>query len=313
MNKRLDRLFLVLAIAAIVAQVAFVVSPNAPALLQPMALVIFALAGAYFFFLRPSPKQDDRSTGLIDTATSDAQRAYRYEAERTYRYSATRYGMGYGKLEVSCTILSDGSASIQRDVKIEAYSQLSKLETSLLIPEADRSGKDRKIDFNNVQSTEKEYTVAVSNVIPRERKQIAEITFAPQLQEGSIAGFKMTELLPSGLYGVCLSRKELEQRQVPYDYFGWNIDRPARHLSLRVYFPDGVLPVEYTRQVRYATPSFQDEGATKEKEHFEEMKRLSGPFLEGPEGGRYILRLDVEYPMLGLIYILGWKYATGSR
>jgi len=224
--------------------------------------------------------------------------------ENAYKYSAMRYGMGHGELKVSCTIRKDGSASIVRQVTVEAYSQLSRLETSLIIPEPPPSGKKRGFSSPPRIEPTTDYNVSLVKAVERERKQFAEIAFSPELHEDEIGGFKMTEEISPGVYAIDLSEEDIANRKTPYDYFGWNIDRPTRSLHLWVYFPDGVKPVVYGAEVHY-TPVVQDIATTRVQ--YEEQKRITGPSLVGPEGGRYTLRLDVDFPMIGLIYIVRWQ------
>jgi len=306
MRKWLDWVVLTLAIATIVAQIALVSAPNVLPIAQLIPLVVLVVCAAYFF-MRPTSRQLEGtppgtpvSTFEVPAITSPAVSP----GESAYKFFAKRYGIGYGEVKVSCTILGDGSASIERQVTVEAYSQLSSLETSLLIPEPSPSGKKRGFSSPPRIEPTTDYSVSLVRVVERERKQFAEIAFSPELREDEIGGFKMTENIPPGVYAIDLSKEELEKRKTPYDYFGWNIDRPTRALHLRVYFPDGVKPKIYGSEVRYA-PVMQD--ITTTRLQYEEQKHIMGPSLVGPEGGRYILQLDVGFPMIGLIYIVRWQ------
>ena len=281
-------------------------------IVRGLALIIGVLAGLSAIFARIFP--DPSLTRLIAYICLAAvvlflvitllEKLVRPESEIAYKYSAKRYGIGYGELTVTCTIRGGGSALIERQVTVEAYSRLSSLETSLLIPEPSTTGKKREFTSRPRIETTTDHNVSIAKVIEQERKQFAEITFSPELREDEIGGFKMTENIPPGVYAIDLSKEELEKRKTPYDYFGWNIDRPTRALHLRVYFPDGVKPKIYGSEVRYA-PVMQD--ITTTRLQYEEQKHIMGPSLVGPEGGRYILQLDVGFPMIGLIYIVRWQ------
>lgn len=223
------------------------------------------------------------------------------DAERAYHYSSERYGVGYRRLEVECTIRPDGSARVQRRVEVEAFSEIRQLDTFLLIPELPPSGEEWNIDPVQVRSLSPEYNVS-RRTFGQQGRLSALIMIAPQLGAGEQFTYELTEQLPAGLYAIDLAEEKLAKRQ-PYDYFGWSINRPTRKLSLKVYFPEEIKPV-YDSEVRYASAA---PGIPSESFHLEERKRFAKPNLIGPQGGRYVLTLEVDYPMIGLIYILRWQ------
>jgi hypothetical protein len=173
------------------------------------------------------------------------------------------------------------------------------------MPEPPPLGEKREVVSVDIEPVAPPPYVSLVRTVPLEKKLFAEIAFSPELHEGTAAGFKMTEKLSPGLFAVGLSEKDLRKRCNPdKDYFGWNIDRPTRTLRLKVFFPEGVKPRVFGSEVRYAIAFSDTETA---RFQYEEQKRLQGPFLTGPERLSYILKLDVEYPMIGMIYILYWQ------
>lgn len=226
-------------------------------------------------------------------------------AENAYRYFAGRYGIGYGRLDVECSIRPDGSAVVRRVVTVEAYSEIGELDTMLLIPESVSSDDKWDIDFLEVkQLREDEREVSLIEVAEEDGKLSALLSIAPKLRRGDSVSFEMREKLPAGLYAIDFTAEQLSKRKTAHDYFGWNIIRPVRKLSLAVYYPDGIKPNIYDREVRYASAT---SGIPAKTYHREEEALLDIPSLVGPIGGRYTLRLDVDYPMVRLIYILRWE------
>ncbi|MGD8626024.1 MAG: hypothetical protein PVJ34_15915 [Anaerolineae bacterium] len=227
-------------------------------------------------------------------------------AENAYRYSAERYGIGYGFLEVECTIRRDGSATVKRKVKAEAYTEVGELDTCLLIPEPAPEDRTWDIDFVRVKTKTIGRTVSLNKdkTVSRNGVLTAYITISPPLAAGDSVTYEMTEELPAGLYAFDFTKEELAKRHSEYDYFGWNIIRPVRKLSLRVFFPDGFKPNVYGHEVRYASAA---SGFPSVTTHHEEQQKLERPTLEGPEGNRYILQQDVPCPMVRLVYILRWR------
>jgi hypothetical protein len=119
----------------------------------------------------------------------------------------------------------------------------------------------------------------------------------------------MIEKVPAGAFAIDLTKEELMKRETPDDYFGWNINRPTQKLALHVYFPEDTKPQVYGILVRYASAS----GFPADRPQYEEQRNLDRPIMTGPEGDRFVLKLKVEYPMIGLIYILYWRPVEKHR
>ena len=224
--------------------------------------------------------------------------------EIMYLYMSERYGIGYGSTQVECNIREDGSATVRREIKIEAVSKTDELDTFMSIPESAPPGEaDREISIRSARSLTPGWEVVSRRSYGKKGALSIVVTISPPIGEGESVVYELVEELPSKLYAIDLTETELMKRETPYDYFGWNINRPTRKLLMKVYFPEGIKPEVYGGEVRYASAA---PGLPSERRQHEEEKRLK-PFLAGPEGGRYFLKLDVDYPMIGLIYILRWE------
>ena len=113
----------------------------------------------------------------------------------------------------------------------------------------------------------------------------------------------MVESLRPGTFAVDLTKEEVEQRSKADEYFGWAISRPTARLSLAVYYPRGVEPTGCRNEVRYASAA---PGIPSSALQITEQGRVRKPSLDGPEDGAYGLKWDVDFPAVGLIYILVW-------
>ena len=80
-------------------------------------------------------------------------------------------------------------------------------------------------------------------------------------------------------------------------------NRPTRKLVLSIHFPDGLRPKPFDVEVRYASAS---PGIPSDQIQVKEQTRLQ-PSMEVPAPGRHVLELDVDYPMIGLIYLVWWR------
>ena len=225
--------------------------------------------------------------------------------EQVYVWLAERYGWAHGALSVECTIEEDGSASIRRRVQVEAYSEISQLDTFLLIPESSPDGEEERIiEPERVRSLTPGRDI--SSRRPSEpARELSMILLAiyPPLQDGESLMYELEEHTSPGLYAINPGEEELSQRKTPYDYFGWHISSPTRRLSLKVYFPAGFKPYFYETEVRYTIVAT---GLASEGRQQKEEDRLEKPSLVGPEANRYVLKLDVDHPMTGFVYIIRW-------
>jgi hypothetical protein len=103
------------------------------------------------------------------------------------------------------------------------------------------------------------------------------------------------------------SDERLQAQSIQRQYFGWSIDRPTREISQQVYFPVTYKPEDYSHKVLLA-PVVKGLKREEERSHENERERLSGSLkLLGPTGNRYSLVWHIDAPMLGLVYVIGWK------
>lgn len=297
MNKPLDYIFLVLALLAVASGIMFLASPTTLPTLQPIALVALLVCVIYFF-LRPVANR--AATAPISPNNISSQNDE--DGERAYRYMAAHYGIGYDRLEVSCLLQNDGSAIIRRELTVKAYSRIDGLETSLQIPETSKPRSWDESSHVRVESLTGNYVVSLGPVTRREKIQFAQIRFAPELNPGRNLTFTLTEELFPGIFATGLSSTDVEKLNEK-DYFGWNIDRPTRTLHLEVYFPEKIKPQVFGTLVQYNI-AFSDTKTARYQ--YEEQKRLREPALGQSKDGKWVLALDIYYPMVGLMYILYW-------
>lgn len=229
----------------------------------------------------------------------------RSERQTTYLFTSKRYGIGYDSLRIECIVNEDGSAIVQRTVDVKAFSNLSKLDVFLLIPEEPKEDATREpIDLSKVRSLTPKRKVSVEKSSKNSGELSAIIDIAPPLSEGEHVTYEMIEQLPPNLYAINLEDSALAQRATPYDYFGWSINRPTQKLQLDVFFPEFFVPQDYGVEVRYASTS----NFPSERLHHKEIEYIKKSLkITGPEGGRYALRLEVNDPMVGLIYLIRWQ------
>lgn len=222
--------------------------------------------------------------------------------EGAYQRYAERYGMAYDELQLECTIDPQGSAVIERKVLVTAYSEISQLETALVVPEKAPEGAQWEFDLPQAKSLDADREVVLEKVERGDGKISGRLLIAPKLIARDQFGYKMEERL-ANLFAIGLTEDQLAGRRNPNEYFGWTINRPTRKLSMTIYFPDDFRPRLCDVAVKHASVA---PGLPSETYQNEEQKRLGMPHLV-KQGKRFALKLDVDYPMVGLVYILSWR------
>lgn len=226
--------------------------------------------------------------------------------ESVFTLMTRRYGIGYTSLEIDCVINNDGSATVTRTVELIAESDITQLDTVLFI----LTEKDGYWDIKNlrVKSTETKHEVTASSELQDRNKQSVKISFSPPLRPKDVAGYSLVEKLPAEFYSFAHSDEELktlrkyDQLFGYNDYFGWHINRPTKKFIVRVFLPENWKTQQFESKVLHATAS----AFPSSSEQREENRRLDFG-LFGPEVNRYYLELSIDYPMIGLIYLISWQ------
>lgn len=230
-------------------------------------------------------------------------------SEGIYRAMSRRYGIGYGSLDVEYAISSDGSATVKRKIEIEAYSDIDQLDTFMSLPETDSTGTPRQAEHMTISSGSSKYDVRAKTRISKQGTLATVIEISPPLPAGETCPYELIEHLQAGLYVV--SVEPPGTRKIPYDYCGWTITRPTRRLVLQVKFPISidVTPFDPACEVRYATAT---PGLPTDHRHEKEQRRVPEPLIQGRRGEYDVLQLAVDYPIVGLVYVLRWQPLIGS-
>ncbi len=281
MRRWLDIVFVAIAVLGTAGSIVASRMPTLPYWVPMLLIACVSLGLAYFAMLIRSPHTMPPAASVVASAPE----------EQAYKYFAQRYGIGYGLLDVSWTIKDDGSAIVRRKITVEAYSPKDSLDTFLLVPEALTDGCN----------------ISIRKISGDIGRLSVELGITPPLGSGQSVTYEMMELLPASLYAI--TEDDLAKRTSDMEYCGWSVNRPTRKLSLRVHFPKDRIPEEnWGLEVRYASAApGLPAPKTLQTEEAARLGQLNQPKLGGSGKGHYTLRLDVEYPMVGLIYVLKWR------
>lgn len=312
-NKLISSLFLLAAILQIVA-FAFPERQDSIRLASILGLIGFGSYISLFFVNKFYQQQqahviekivEARLNKLEDSPLNKKHTETNDIAALAYKYFAGRYGMGNRSIEVQWAIRDDGSASLVRMIDLEAYSQVTTLETYLAIPEKSTSGSIRDIGLEDIESEPPFREVKATKVEQHSNRLSVSLSIDPPLRKGDLLKYKMQENLAKKLYSIELTAEQQKLREKQYDYSGWNINLPTKKIVLKVFIPTKAKPKEFWAEVRYASTA----GFPANRIQLEETERLPKPSFSF-EGELFVLKLEVDYPMLGLIYLLAWEPVT---
>lgn len=270
-------------------------------------LLLSILLLGYYSYLRFQEKYENSLNKLADKISvrtyrrtiflieEERRKKYQILNENAYQHTAQRYGIGYSDLKVEVTISPDGSGEIKRIVTVQSYSHLGELDTYLLFPEMEEVEKSVEV---NCETHRMEYEVVES----KQGKKSLSLRLNPPLTDGEELVYELKEWFPKGTYAINMPQSEINLRENPIEYAGWNITRPTRQFTFMMFFPVGILvhKPDVAFSVKYALST----GGTSERYQPLEQRRISLKKLDS--GNRQQLVLDVPYPMVGLIYMIEW-------
>lgn len=219
-----------------------------------------------------------------------------------YEYLARKYSFGYRLLSTNCKILENGSAQIIRDVTIEAHSHVAEVDTFISIPEDDPSGNPRDIIEGKIITSDN-YDLNLVTLDRQPHRVHAKIEINPALEDGDELTYRVLDSnLSAGVYSIGQTQEQVEARENPWDYWGWQTTRPTASLVLKVDFPFGWKPTQIELVSRYAIAP----GIANDKVLPLEKTGFHDPKVHYEETGDSI-SAAIDYPLFNFIYMLRWK------
>ncbi len=276
-------------------------------ILQGIALILALITGVLTLFDRIPSQFKPLSERLLFLVLGYLGVAFlRWVIRKTidelhYLYRAKRYGMGYSNFRVQCIISENGSARIVREVEVEAYSEVSEIDTFVRMEKENFDELSGNIRLGSIKSK----SGRKLNLVPFFEKNpgisSANITFAPPLKAGDREHYSINDFyLPEGLYGIAFSDSDTPKKMFKW---GWHVNRPIRKLIIRVQFPYEMEPRTYSHNVVTSAAA----GKATENVKHGEKKRLILSSLEMIDG-RQTLHAEIDYPLCGLIYLIRWDW-----
>lgn len=199
-----------------------------------------------------------------------------------YDENATRYGMGYDDLFVKLDLLEDGSALLTRTLQVRAFGKIERIKTYVLVDRSEEEVFIENIPLQNNRSN----SVSFREISVTKNSKHFQVKFNPPLENEEVHEYTLCE-------------KIAPLKNDPWSGMSWNINRPTRRFALEVNFPPNCTFSEPNINVTYV-------GADGGIEDIQDIVE--------PEIGYCILskevlrlRLEVDFPMHGLMYQILWK------
>jgi len=218
-------------------------------------------------------------------------------AKKAYDANSILYGLAYEDLVVHGTLHDDGSMTIGREIKLRAYlPNISSIDHYLIAPEAPKTGD--LIETKNLIFKSPFRTLPWKEITRTPNRISILISIFPALKVGETLAYELREKIPMNAMATTLEK--LKEHNMDYESFEWDIGRPAKNLSLNVWFPEHLAPTSGNVGVDvWYSP---DSRLT----HEEEYRRIEKHHLYVKEGTQWRFELSLPYPVVGLTYVLKW-------
>jgi hypothetical protein len=223
-----------------------------------------------------------------------AARETEVDDEDIYRITAEKYGFGYNRGVLTCVIDGDGNAAFVREMQIEAHTTVEEMNFYLIFPES-TDVSEEPIAPPEVESLTPGYSLK-PDARSTNNRYYTRFEIEPPLPSGKTLEYIFTERTRKPLYAPDKSKIGT----TPWDYYAWDITRPTKRLEVLVTFPVGFRPDRPAHDVWYSIGQSQTRNPA-------EYNRVR-PFLKSEKiGALETLKLSVDYPVLGLTYVIRWE------
>jgi hypothetical protein len=203
--------------------------------------------------------------------------------------------MGYENSIGQCTIHLDGSGTFRREIKLRAYAVVPELNYYTTLPEKPERGDF--VDYGSVRSLDSRWKFEPERSIDTGSRIEVRNRIVPPLLPGESLSYEGVENVRE-LYAM--PPVDMGSRLMGFDYYARDINCPTRRLAIEVLFPTGVEPIDPWSEVWYAV-------GLSRVPHPDEARRVEESLNKRRLGEHYVLSLEVEFPVLGLTYVVAWR------
>jgi hypothetical protein len=222
-----------------------------------------------------------------------------------FRLDSLSYGFYKEKWDACCNLTSKGSCQTRYETTVNAIAhEIPEIEyfgENLLAP----PGVKFPMDITAKASVHASPITQIRiERVTQSSKRLSTLKFEPPIpKEGSIT-YPYATQAPRGSFAMTfeeLEKRHLEHEFYPgYEFYARRVTYPTKHFYFKMIFPKGFEPIETGYDVWFGLAKVQ---------HENECDRIAsnGYWLDGyDESGRRYIQLKVDYPILGLRYVLKW-------
>jgi hypothetical protein len=218
-----------------------------------------------------------------------------------YRMVAEKYGYGYEKLQVLAYLEEESKKMrVHRHVRVKAT--MPQRSVRHYLHDLSNSVDDQiKVGgFNDIDSPGVDLSVEKVEELSIDDKMVVEVTFDPFLDAGRSAEYELKEVFPPGSFAI--NADAMKSMKLEFEFLSWHLSRPTRQFEYVVRISKSLNPDICSYDVWYDAKGRQ--------RHLQEYRRLESLFDQDPNADPdYVsLILRVPYPVVGLVYVIKWKY-----
>ena len=224
-----------------------------------------------------------------------------YQRSSAYQFNAKLYGLGYESLKIAALLNRDGSMTITRQIRLKAFTDgVSKIDHYMFAREAPRQGQaiQARIIGRKSESITPQLTIEHQS----SDRFMGVVTFPHSLKRGDVVEYPYEETLPPGSFA--LTKRELEERRMPFEFVAWDIVRPTKNFTLKV---------RMTPETPIENPDHDAWFGQTRSSHEKEYRDTHGGWNDDQSEPSRELILDVPQPILGLTYAIKWTPAAQAQ
>lgn len=209
------------------------------------------------------------------------------------------YGLFKELENVRYILKDDGSMYIENKMTIVPTTEnLYSIEERCKSSQFDN--RDVSLDIHSKGSSKTK--ISNSLIVNGISEKIWKIKFVPSLDKNKPFTFILKEELPKNTFSMT---KESLPVHLKYEYVSHQVRYPTEVLNMELLFPEKLVPIDYEPDVW-----FGDGGLSNSNELARILNKNDTTAIfedDSIDDGRILLRLKIEFPILGLMYVIHWN------
>jgi len=239
---------------------------------------------------------------IVDISYALGQRWSGTDRIRLHQVISRLHGLEYARLELYGKLDTDGSMVFTRTMEAVAHDEgINAIDHYMHTPEAlTRLGPTAPdIPVPTVEIIQGKHTATAT--IHRQSKDHLRfiVNFTPQLRVDNPVVYVTKEHYSKQTFAIfCDQLREVPTNVRDREYFAWDITHPTKSFKLEIEFPPNLHPKTFEPEVWRGASRVVKDNET--MAIWESLKPV-------PRGDSTSLVLEVDYPLLGLTYVIKWK------